>query len=67
MKLKLNGYNAQLTVRRLIGIMIIVTLIFLFLMLSVLTFESIIKTICCFLYGLTMTLNKFFNFLVSIF
>lgn len=67
MKLKLNGYNAQLTVRRLIGIMIIVTLIFLFLMLSVLTFESIIKTICCFLYGFTMTLNKFFNFLVSIF
>ena len=65
--LKLNGYNAQLTVRRVVGIMIIFALGFLFLMLSMLTFESIIKTICCFLYGLTMTLNKFFNFLVSIF
>lgn len=67
MMLKLNGYNAQLTVRRVVGIMIIFALGFLFLMLSMLTFESIIKTICCFLYGLTMTLNKFFNFLVSIF
>lgn len=67
MMLKLNGYNAQLTVRRIVGIMIIFALGFLFLMLSMLTFESIIKTICCFLYGLTMTLNKFFNFLVSIF
>lgn len=67
MRLKLNGYNALLAFRRISGIMIILILGFLFLMLGSIAFESLIKTICCFLYGLTMTLNKFFNFLVSIF
>lgn len=67
MKLKLNGYNAQLTIRRFVGIMIVLILGFLFLMLGSIAVESLIKTICCFLYGLTRTLDKFFSSLINIF
>lgn len=67
MRLKLNGYNALLAFRRIGGIMIILILGFLFLMLGSIAFESLIKTICCFLYGLTVTLDKFFSCLINLF
>lgn len=67
MRLKFNGYNAQLAMRRVSGIMIILILGFLFLMLGSIAVESLIKTICCFLYGLTMTLDKFFSSLINLF
>lgn len=67
MRLKLNGYNAQLTIRRISGIMIVLVLGFIFLMLGSIAFESLIKTICCLLYGLTRVLDKFFNLFISLF
>lgn len=67
MRLKLNGYNALLAFRRISGIMIVLILGFLFLMLGSIAVESLIKTICCFLYGLTRTLDKFFSSLINLF
>lgn len=67
MKLKLNGYNTQLTIRRISGIMIVLILGFIFLMLGSIAFESLIKTICCLLYGLTRILDRFFNLFISLF
>lgn len=67
MRLKLSGYNARLAIRRISGIVIILILGFLFLMLGSIAVESLIKTICCFLYGLTRTLDKFFSSLINLF
>lgn len=67
MKLKLNTYNAQLIARRVIGIMIALFMGIMLLMIISMTFSSVIKAACCFLYGITKILDKFFNFLISIF
>lgn len=67
MKLKLNTYNAQLIARRVIGIMIALFMGIILLMIISMTFSSVIKAACCFLYGITKILDKFFNFLISIF
>lgn len=67
MRLKLNGYNALLAFRRISGIMIVLILGFIFLMLGSIAFESLIKTICCLLYGLTRILDRFFNLFISLF
>ena len=67
MRLKLSGYNVQLAIRRISGIMIVLILGFLFLMLGSIAFESLIKTICCLLYGLTRVLDEFFNLFISLF
>ncbi|MFR6598639.1 MAG: hypothetical protein ACLURU_03860 [Finegoldia magna] len=67
MKLKLNTYNAQLIARRVIGIMIALFIGIMILMFISMVFSTAIKAGCCFLYGITKILDKFFNFLVSIF
>lgn len=67
MRLKLNTYNAQLIARRVIGIMIALFMGIMLLMIISMTFSSVIKAACCFLYGITKILDKFFNFLISIF
>lgn len=67
MRFKLNSYNVQLTIRRVVGIMIAMFLGFMILMIISMTFSSVIKAACCFLYGITKILDRFFNFLISIF
>lgn len=67
MRLKLNGYNAQLIARRVVGIMIVLFIGLMILMFISMVFSTAIKAGCCFLYGITKVLDKFFNFLVSIF
>lgn len=67
MKLKLNGYNAQLTIRRVVGIMAALFIGLMILMFISMVFSTAIKAGCCFLYGITKVLDKFFNFLISIF
>lgn len=67
MRLKLNSYNVQLTIRRVVGIMAALFIGLMILMLISMVFSTAIKAGCCFLYGITKILDKFFNFLVSIF
>lgn len=67
MKLKLNSYNAQLIARRVVGIMIALFIGLMILMFISMVFSTAIKASCCFLYGITKILDKFFNFLISIF
>lgn len=67
MKIKLNSYNAQLTIRRVVGIMAALFIGLMILMFISMVFSTAIKAGCCFLYGITKILDKFFNFLINIF
>lgn len=67
MKLKLNGYNVQLTIRRVVGIMAALFIGLMILMFISMVFSTAIKAGCCFLYGITKVLDKFFNFFIGLF
>ncbi|MDU3456667.1 MAG: hypothetical protein E7F47_02030 [Peptoniphilus harei] len=67
MKLKLNSYNVQLTIRRVVGIMAALFIGLMILMFISMVFSTAIKAGCCFLYGITKVLDKFFNFFIGLF